>query len=63
MKNKQKTYKQKTYNVIWTEKLSIQIQANSEQEAVEKVHDCEYDNNQISTEIDSTPEAYEIKQN
>jgi len=50
----------KTYNVIWTEQLSVNIEAISEEEAVRKVYDCEYDENNLSSEISSSPEAYHL---
>lgn len=49
----------KTYNVIWTERMSVNVQAKNEQEAREKVLNSEHDYSQVSAEIDSQPEAIE----
>ncbi len=51
----------KTYNVVWTERMSVNVKANSYQEAREMVLNCEHDESQVSAELDSSPEAYEIK--
>lgn len=50
----------KTYNVIWTERMSVNIEAENEEQAVDKVWNCEHDENGVSSEIDGGIEAYEI---
>ena len=51
----------KTYKVYWTEKMSVNIEAESENEAVDKAWDSNYDENQVQTEIDGAMEAVELK--
>lgn len=51
----------KTYNVIWEERMSVNVQANSKEEAEQKVHDCEYQDDQVSSELSLYPEAYEVE--
>lgn len=50
----------KTYNVVWTERHAVNIEAETEEEAIEKACQCDYDEAGLSAEIDSMPEAYEI---
>lgn len=52
----------KTYNVIWTERHSVTIEANSADEATIKAHEGNYNEGLHSAELDGQPEAYEIKQ-
>lgn len=51
----------KIYNVIWTERMSVNVQAKNEAQAREKVLNCEHDESEVSSELDSQPEAYEVK--
>jgi hypothetical protein len=51
----------KLYNVVWEERMSVNVIAKSEEEAVEMVHQCEYDEGQVSAEISTPPEAYEME--
>lgn len=53
--------KLKRFNVIWTERMSVEIQAETADEAVDKAWNSEYDENNLSSEIDSSMEAYEIR--
>lgn len=53
--------KVKTYQVIWTESMRVNVRAASEEEARDIVLNCEHDESQVSSELDSPPEAYEIK--
>lgn len=48
----------KTYNVVWTERMSVNIEEKSENEAVDKVWNSEYDENGVSSEMDSSIVAY-----
>ena len=50
----------KTYNVVWSERMSINVQAENEQKAREKILNCEHDESQVSSEIDSQPEAFDM---
>lgn len=51
----------KKYNVIWEERHSVVVEANNEEEAVEKVMEGNYGSDD-SAEISTPPEAYEIKE-
>lgn len=51
----------KTFNVVWSERMSVNVEAENEQEAREKVLNCEHDEAQVASELDMQPEAYEIK--
>ncbi len=48
------------YNVVWTERMSVEVEANDEQEACRIVLDCEHDEAGVSSEIDTSPEAYRV---
>lgn len=50
----------KKYKVYWTEKKSIIIEAQSEDEAIDKVWNGQHDENGVSSEMDNTIEAIEI---
>jgi len=50
----------KTFNVVWEEKHSVNIDAESEEDAIQKVLDCDYDDTQTSAEVSAVPEAFEI---
>jgi len=50
----------KTFNIVWEERHSINIEAKSEKEAIKKVYSSEYDEGQESAEISSPPEAFEM---
>lgn len=50
----------KTYNVVWTERHAVNIEAETEEEAIQKAYNCDYDEAGLSAEIDSMPEAYEM---
>ena len=50
----------KTYNVIWEESHRVIIKAKNEIEAIEKVMDGQGSDD--SSEISTSPEAYEIKE-
>ena len=50
----------KLYNVVWEERMSVNVQAKSEEEAIEMVHNCEYDEAGVSSEISTPPEAFEM---
>lgn len=44
--------------VIWTEKMSVEVEAESEEEAREIVLNCEHNEVGVSAELDSQPEAF-----
>jgi hypothetical protein len=50
----------KTFNVVWTERMSVNIEAETADEAVDKAWNSEYDENGVSSEMDGSIEAYEI---
>jgi len=50
----------KTYNVVWEEKMSVNVEAKSELEAINMILNCEYDESQTSSEISGSPEAFKI---
>lgn len=50
----------KTYSVVWHEKMSVNIEAESQEEAVNKAWDSDYDENGVASEIDGSIEAYLI---
>lgn len=50
----------KTYNVIWTERFSVNIEAKNEALAEEMIHNCDYDENGVASEISNNPEAFLI---
>lgn len=51
----------KTYNVIWTEQMSICIKAENAKEAERMVMDCEYNLSPMpESEIVDAPQAYEV---
>ena len=52
----------KLYNVVWEERMSVNVIAKSEEEAVEKIHQCDYDEAGVSAEISTPPEAYEMEE-
>ncbi len=47
----------KTYTVVWTERNVIDIQATSSHDACEKIMNCEYEDYNVSTELDNYPEV------
>lgn len=51
----------KTFNVTWEERMSVNVDAKSEEEAVEMVHSCNYDEAGVASEISMMPEAYEME--
>lgn len=53
--------KKKTYNVIWSERMSVNVRARNAQEAREIVLNCQYNEQEVSSELDNQPEAYLIK--
>ena len=59
-RNKNMGKKLKTFNVVWNEKMSVNIEATSREEAEEMAWNCEYDENEVSSEMDSAMEAYEM---
>ena len=48
------------YNVVWSERMSIEVEAKNEKEAREIVLNCEHDESQVSSELDMQPEVYKI---
>jgi len=52
--------KKKVYNVIWEEELSVNVEAENEEEAVEMIHECNYDENGVASEITLPPRAYHL---
>ena len=50
-----------TYNVVWSERMSVNVEAKNEQEAIEMVLNCEHDESQVASELDIQPRAYEVK--
>ena len=50
----------KIYNVIWTECMSVNVEANSVDEAKNIVYDRKYDENGLASEIDSPLEVYVV---
>lgn len=50
-----------TYNVVWTERMSVNVQANSEDEAIEMIMNGEFDEAGVSAEIDGSAEAYKME--
>jgi len=52
----------KLYNVVWEERHSVKIIAENEEEAIEMVHDENYDEEDVEKEISSPPEAYELEE-
>lgn len=51
----------KTFNVVWEERMSVNVEAKSEEEAVEMVHSCNYDEAGVASEISTPPEAYKME--
>lgn len=51
----------KTYNVAWSENLSVNVKAENPDEAIEKIYQNQYDEGQVSAELGQPPEAFEIK--
>lgn len=51
----------KNYNVTWEERLSVNVEAESEKEACDKILNCDYDENGVAYEISNSPEAFEIE--
>lgn len=50
----------KIYEVVWSEKKCINIEANSVAEAQNIVMSGEYEEGEVGAEIDSVPIAYEM---
>lgn len=50
----------KTYSVVWEERLSVNVEAKNEEEAIQMVHNCDYDENGVASEISGMPEAFVI---
>lgn len=50
----------KEYQVVWTEKMSLNIEANNAEEAIDVVTEATFDPAKISSEIDTEPRAYEL---
>ena len=51
----------KLYNVVWEERMSVNVQADSEEEAIEQVMTQDR-YNEASSEISTPPEAYEMEE-
>ena len=51
----------KIFNVRWEEAFSVNVQAKSEEEAIEMVLNCEYDEGGVSGELSVQPEAFEME--
>ncbi len=51
----------KKYIVRWDERHSVEVEAESEQEAEDIVRNCEHDESAVSAELNGSPEAYEVK--
>ncbi len=51
----------KTFNVVWEERMSVNVQAKNEMEAIEKVMEGNYDEAGVSSEISNQPEAYKME--
>jgi len=49
-----------TYNVIWEEKHSVNVEAKSENEAIDKIHRSDYDQGETSAEVSVPPKAYKM---
>ena len=54
--------KQKLYTVYWSERKCIALTARSKEDAREKVLNCQYEEDQVSAELDSNVEAYEVNE-
>ena len=52
----------KLYNVVWEERMSVNVIAETEEKAIEMVHQCEYDEAGVNAEISTPPEAYEMEE-
>lgn len=52
--------KQKTYNVAWTERHSVNVKAKNSNEAIEKIHLGDYDEASEDAEMIDSPTAFEI---
>lgn len=50
----------KTFNVVWEEQLKVEVEAKSEEEAIEKVSDGDYDEGSVEKEVSVSPEAFEL---
>ena len=50
----------KKFEVIWSERMAVNVEAETKEEAEQMIHDCKYQNDQVGSEIDSMPEAFEI---
>lgn len=50
----------KIYQVIWTEKHSVNVKAESKEQATNLIMNSSYDEMSVSSEIDMPPEAYEV---
>jgi len=48
----------KLYGVVWEEKHRVMIIAKNEKEAIDKIYDNEYEEDQKKSEISSEPEAF-----
>ena len=50
----------KTYNVIWEERHSVNVKAENEEEAIEKIHSGDYDEAGEAAQLSGQPEAHEF---
>ena len=50
----------KTFEVIWSERMSVNVEAETKEEAEQMIHDSDYQDDQVGSEIDSQPEAFEL---
>ena len=39
---------------------AVNVEAENEEEAIKKIHNCDYEEGNVSSEIDTMPEAYEM---
>ncbi len=49
------------YKVVWEEQKNVIVAAKNEEEAVEMVHQGDYDEAEVSTEVSVSPEAFKIE--
>jgi hypothetical protein len=47
-----------TYNVVWTEKFSVNVEAESEEKAIEIINKREFKEEEVAGEINTSPIAY-----
>lgn len=48
------------FNVVWVERMSVNVNAKDEEEAINKVIDLDYDQSQVVASLDSRPTAHKI---